>query len=76
MNTIPTSIRLPADLRRVFRKQARKEHRSISSLIIYVLDCHAIANKLFEAHPAARGKLRRRTSEEVDRAEEKDARDG
>jgi hypothetical protein len=65
--SVPTSIRLPFNLRRVLRKQARKEHRSISNLIIHVLDEFAIANKLFDVFPAdTRQAKRRRTSDEVE----------
>lgn len=48
--SVPTSIRIPFDLRRVLRKQARAEHRSISGLIVFVLDSFAKTQNLYETY--------------------------
>jgi hypothetical protein len=50
------------------RKQARAEHRSVSGLVVYVLDTYARANDLFEKHkpPPRLQKAFARRQEDVD----------
>jgi hypothetical protein len=50
VNSIPVCIRCPELLRRVLRKQARVEHRSVSSIIVHLLDTHAKVNGWYERH--------------------------
>jgi hypothetical protein len=66
---IPSSIRLPVDLRRVLRKQARKEHRSVSGLMVFILDSHAKAAGWFEAHraPGKPAKIQKLEAEKEER---------
>lgn len=44
MITPVTSIRLPEDLKAALEKQADKEGRSVSNLIIYALSCYLKSN--------------------------------
>jgi len=40
MNTQPTGLRLPVDLRVKLEKMAEQQHRTISNLIIHILSQH------------------------------------
>jgi hypothetical protein len=46
-NDLPTSIRLPADLKRDLKRYAASEHRTLAAIIVYIL-------KLWVAHKKAK----------------------